>query len=344
MGKGLTRPELSVLLAYAKIVLFKDVLLSDLPDDPDLTGSLATYFPPLIQKKFPDLIPQHRLRREIIATYVSNTLVNRTGPSFITNLQDRTGAAPNAIARAYLACRQVFRIAELWSGVEALDNSVPADAQTEMHLEILDLIKRGTLWFLANGGQHRAIGAVVDAYLSPVEMLDANLCEILSPALKSARDNKADSYIGRKVPKALAYRIANLDALAPACDIVRIATGGGYGPTAVAKVYYGLGARFGFDWMRNAAEALVEGDEWRKLAAYGIVEDLYLYQTELTTQVMDAAGSADAAPAIIEVWSESRRHSVQRLEALVTDLKTMPIVDLAMLSVVNRELRTLISR
>ncbi|MEE8303607.1 MAG: NAD-glutamate dehydrogenase, partial [Candidatus Tectomicrobia bacterium] len=226
MGKGLTRPELSVLLAYAKLVLFKDVLLSDLPDDPNLTGSLATYFPPLIQNKFQDLIPQHRLRREITATYVSNTLVNRTGPSFITNLQDRTGAAPSAIARAYLACRQVFGIAELWSGVEALDNSVPADAQTEMHLEILDLIKRGTLWFLANGGQHQAIGGVVDAYQSPVETLDANLCEILSSALKSARDNKADSYIARKVPKALAYRVANLDALAPACDIVRIATGG----------------------------------------------------------------------------------------------------------------------
>ena len=95
--------------------------------------------------------------------------------------------------------------------------------------------------------------------------------------------------------------------------------------------------------MRQAAESQAEGDEWQKSAAYGIVEDLYLYQTELTTRVMDAAGSADAAPAIIEVWSETRRHTVQRLESMVTDLKTMPIVDLAMLSVVNRELRTMIS-
>ncbi len=213
-----------------------------------------------------------------------------------------------------------------------------------MHLEILDLIKRGTLWFLANGGQHQAIGGVVDAYQSPVETLDANLCEILSPALKSARDDKADSYIARKVPNALAYRVANLDALAPACDIVRIATGGGFEPTAVAKVFYGLGSRFGFDWMRQAAGTLAEGDEWRKSAAYGMVEDLYLYQSELTTRVMDAAGSADAAPAIIEVWSETRRHAVQRLESLVTDLKTMPMVDFAMLSVVNRELRTMISQ
>jgi glutamate dehydrogenase len=343
MGKGLTRPELSVLLAYAKLVLFKDVLLSDLPDDPNLTSSLATYFPPLVQKNFPDLISQHRLRREIIATYVSNTLVNRTGPSFITSLQERTGAAPNEIARSYLACRQVFGIADLWRGVEALDNSVPADAQTEMHLEILNLIKRGTLWFLANGGLHVAIGDVVEAYQSPVETLNANLCEILSPALKLARDKKAEGYIARTVPKTLAYRIANLDALAPACDIVRIATGGGYEPTAVSKVYYGLGARFGFDWMRQAAEAQAEGDEWHKSAAYGLIEDLYLYQSELTTRVMDAAGGADAAPAIIDVWSESRRHAVERLESLVADLKTVPMVDLAMLSVVNRELRTMIS-
>ncbi len=341
-GKGLTRPELSVLLAYAKIVLFKHVLESDLPDDPYLTGSLGTYFPSLIQKRYADLIPDHRLRREIIATYVSNTIVNRTGPSFITSLQDRTGATPASIARAYLECRRVFRIAELWAGVEALDNSVPADAQTGMHLEILDLIKRGTLWFLRNSPRGAPIDTVVQSFLEPIRTLDAELDTILSLSLKQARDAKADGYIDRKVPAALALRIANLDALTPACDIVRLAAGGGFRPGAVARVFYGLGHQFGFDWLRNAAEALLEGDEWRKAAAHGIIEDLYTCQTELTTKLMDAAGSADAAPAIIEAWSDAHRHAVERVTAMVEELKVAPVVELSMLTVINRELHALV--
>lgn len=342
-GKGLTRPELSVLLAYAKIVLFEDVLGSDLPDDPYLTDSLATYFPSLMQKRFKDLIPDHRLRREIIATYVSNTVVNRTGPSFITSVQERTGAAPTAIAKAYLKCRVVFRIAELWSAVEALDNSVPAETQTEMHLEILELIKRGTQWFLHNGAREMPIGAAVQAFQPPIETLGSKLDSILSPSLKSARDRKAARYTQRQVPKELAQRIANLDALAPACDIVQIAGGGSFSPTAVARVFYGIGSQFGFDWIRAAAETLADGDEWRKAAAYGIVEDLYAYQTDLTTKIMDAAGGADAAQAIIEVWSDARRHAVERVTAMVDELKTAQNVNLTMLSVVNRELRALVN-
>lgn len=342
-GKGLTRPELSVLLAYAKIVLFENVLESDLPDDPYLTDSMATYFPPLMQKRFQDLIPGHRLRREIIATYIGNTVVNRTGPSFITSLQDRTGASPNAIAKAYLKCRVVFRIAKLWSAVEALDNSVPAETQTEMHLEILELIKRGTQWFLHNGARDMPIGATVEAFQPAIETLGKKLDSILSPSLRTARDRKAAGYTERQVPKDLAQRIANLDALAPACDIVQIAGGGGFSPTAVAKVFYGIGSQFGFDWIRATAETLADGDEWRKSAAYGIVEDLYAYQTDLTTKIMDAAGGVDAAQAIIEVWSDARRHAVERLTAMVDDLKTAPNVNLTMLSVANRELRALVN-
>ena len=130
---------------------------------------------------------------------------------------------------------------------------------------------------------------------------------------------------------------------APACDIVRIAAGGGFPPTSVAKVFYGIGARFGFDWLRAAAEVLIDGDEWRKTAAFGMVEDLYAYQTELTTKIMDVAGGADAAPAIIDVWSDSRSHAVERVTAMVDELKTAPAIDLAMLSVVNRELRALVA-
>lgn len=342
-GAGLTRPELSVLLAYAKITLFNGVMESSLPDDPYLENTLGLYFPKLIQKRFPNLVGKHRLRREIIATYVANTVVNRTGPSFINTIAERTGESPAVIARAYLTCRQVFGLAELWSGVEALDNSVPADVQTEMQLEILDLITRGTIWFTRHESRGGKIGSVVGGFKPAVAQLDKGLDSILSPTLKKARDAKANQYIARQAPKELAQRIANLDALAPACDIVRISVGGHFEPEAVAKVYYGIGDRFGFDWLRTAALKIVRGDQWEKSATTGIVDDLYATQTRLVTRVMDVSGGANLAPAIIESWAEANNHAVKRVTNMITEIKAGPSVNLAKLSVVNRQLGALVA-
>jgi glutamate dehydrogenase len=342
-GAGLTRPELSVLLAYAKNVLLKEVLTSNLPDDPYLIDGLALYFPPLVRKPFKTLIPQHRLRREIIATYVANTVVNRTGPSFFNTLRERTGASPSAIARAYLICREVFRIAAIWSAVEQCDNSVPAEVQTEMQLEILELITRGTVWFLKHAPRDAPIGSVVDTYRPAIERLDAALGDILSPALKASRNRKAASYAKRHAPATLAEAIANLDALAPACDIIRIAAGGPFPPTAVAQLFYDLGTRFGFDWLRDAAEQCADGDEWRRKAADGIVEDLFATQARLTRELLDVAGSAEIALAIIDSWIEAHRNGVDRVLTMIKEIKTAPTVELTMLSVVNRELNALVT-
>ncbi|MEE8445569.1 MAG: NAD-glutamate dehydrogenase domain-containing protein, partial [Alphaproteobacteria bacterium] len=341
VGRGLTRPELSVLLAYAKMVLFENVLDSALPDDPYLVAGLNLYFPPLIQKRFAELIPAHRLRREIIATYVANTLVNRTGPGFVTTLHDRTGAAAGNIARAYLICRQVFRVAELWSGVEALDNSVPTDVQTEMHLEILEIIKRGTMWFLRHGGAESRIDAVVRVFRDPVAAIEDTLGDILADALKVAGEEKTQRYVESGVPAALARRVANLDALAPCCDIVRISAGGRIEPIAVARVFYGLGRNYGFDWLRDAAFKVVRGDRWARGAALGLVDDLYAYQAALTTRVLDLAGSPELVPVMIGAWSESHGHAIARVNAMIGELKTAKTLDLPMLMVVGSEIRGL---
>lgn len=335
---GLCRPELAVLLAYAKNVLHEEVLDSGLPDDPYLADGLTFYFPALIRKRFGNLVQDHRLKREIVATYVANTVVNRTGPSFCNTLSERTGESAAVIARAYLICREVFQIAALWSAVEDCDNSVPAEVQTEMQLEILELITRGTMWFLKNAPRDAEIINVVSEYRPAVELLDADLEDILSPSLKAARNRKAVHYTRRQAPTALAEAIANLDALTPACDIVRIAAGGPFPPTAVAQIFYDLGTRFGFDWLRSAAETCAGGDEWRRNAADGIVEDLFAAQARLTRDLLDVAGSAEIAPAIIDSWIDARRHAVDRLLAMIKEIKTAPTVELAMLSVVNREL------
>jgi len=342
-GKGLSRPELAVLLAYAKIVLQEDVLASPLPDDPHLTGGLPTYFPRRLQRRFADLIPQHRLHRDIIATYVANTIVNRMGPGFVVSVQETTGAPAANIARCYLICRRVFRVGELWGEVDELDDVIPAALQAEMRLEILDLIKRGTMWFLRNGPRQVGIDEVVANYAPAVATLEEKLPTLLPEARRELRSQATQRFEAGGAPPSTARRIADLDMLMAACDIVRIATAADLPPTTVAGVYYGLGARLGIDWLRDAGAALVAGNRWQKAAALGLIEDLYAVQTVLASKAIDAIGAAAADGQKLEEWIESRGYAADRLCAIVAELRGAPTVDLPMLTVAAADMRALIA-
>ncbi len=134
-AQGLTRPELAVLLSYSKIWLSHHLVESDVPEDPYLSQELERYFPEAVRSRFARAISRHRLRREIIATATTNSLVNRMGPTFVSRAQEETGAAPARVARAYTAAREVFEMRDLWSQIEALDNRVPAQMQYTMCYE-----------------------------------------------------------------------------------------------------------------------------------------------------------------------------------------------------------------
>ena len=342
-GGGLTRPELSVLLAYSKMTLYDELLASDVPDDKYLFRDIGLYFPSALRERFGDFVPKHRLRREISATYITNSLVNRAGPTFINELQEKMGAPPGQIARAYLVCRQIFGLREMWADIEALDNKVPAESQTEMNLAIQRLIKRGTIWMLRNGPKPLDVAPAVARFAPGIAALTEGLEQLLSPELKEAVEKAAKRFTNAKVPEKLARRIASLDALFPACDIVRIAAGGGYDAAEVARVYYAIGAKFGLDWLRAAAESMSAETEWQTMAISAIVDDLYAQQSALATKVVDEAGGTRAAPAVIEAWSTANGHGIDRVETMIGDLRRAGNVDLAMLAVANREIRSLIT-
>ncbi len=343
-GRGLTRPELAVLLAYAKIVLQEEVLASALADDPYLADGIGGYFPRAMRKRFADLLLAHPLRREITATYVANTIVNRTGPGFITSVQERTGAPAAAVARAYLVCRQVFRVTDLWASVDQLDDSVPTALQTEMRLEILDLIKRGTRWFLRYGPQSCSIDETVSAYAAVAAALEKDIDHLVPAARKRKRDQLAAKLGEGGVPQLVARRIANLDLLTATCDIIGIAKATELDPATVARAHYELGDRLGIDWLRDTATQLTdEGDRWRKAATLGLVDDLYAVHAELTTSAIQSIGIDAANPDGLEAWLQFRGFGVDRSTAILSELRAATAVDLPMLSVASAAIRSLVS-
>jgi glutamate dehydrogenase len=339
----MTRPELSVLTSYAKITLYDELLASDLPDDPYMGQDLLGYFPQPLQDGYAEQIRRHRLHREIIATVVTNELVNRVGVTFVHEVKENSGMTSADIARAYTINREIFAMDDLFARIEALDNQVPAALQAAMLIECGRLIDRGTAWFLRLGPHPLDIRAQVEAYGADVAGLAENLQDLLAAADRKLLGEHAAAYHEQGTPEALALAVAKLAFLVPACDIVRIARVAGLDALEVGRAYFAIGARFGFDWLRRAAGHLPSDGAWDKLAVTAIVDDLYGNQCELTSRVVTGLKDLSAGDGAIDNWAEPRRPLVLRSEHLLAELQASGTPDLAMLAVANRQLRSMVS-
>ncbi len=347
---GFTRPELAVLLAYGKIALNDELLKSDLPDDPFMQEDLKRYFPTRLRERFAGEIPQHRLHREIIATSVTNSIVNRAGSALMHEIREKTGEGAADIARAYVITRDVFNLRRLWAEIEALDNQAPAMSQAAMLTECGRLIDRGATWFLRFGDRPLDIGSQIDAYRPGVQEVGEHLEELLTSANRAQLTARAAQLEG--VPAGLAVRVASLNSwLAAALDMVRIARSRGLTPLPVARLYFTLGDRFGFDRLREMAAKLSTDKAVDKQAVSAITDDLSSLQGELTARVLAAmaamddggasAEQAEQAEQAIAAWAERRRGVVSRAEQILADLRTVEVPSLALLVVANRALKAM---
>ncbi|HWA50779.1 MAG TPA: NAD-glutamate dehydrogenase [Dongiaceae bacterium] len=338
---GLTRPEMAVLLAYAKNSIYDELLPSDLPDDPQLGEDLVTYFPEFLQKTYGEQIHKHRLRREIIATVVTNSLINRMGATFIHIMKERTGQPASAIARAYAITRGAFRLRELWTGIQALDNKVPAKVQTQMLIEINRLAEQATQWFLRNGKHPLDIAANVAATSPGLVALESALTDLLAAEDRAFVAEGEARLIEHGVPAELARRVAQVPALVSSLDIVRIGGELKMKVENVARTYYAVGEAFHLDWLRDGARELIGDSHWDRLAVFAIIEDLYGHQRDLTTAILSAGGKQTGSEAIA-AWRGTRGAALTRADSLFGDLRQVGKLDLAMLAVANRTLRSLI--
>jgi glutamate dehydrogenase len=342
--EGLSRPEIAVLFSHCKIWLYDEVLDSDLPEDRHVAEDVERYFPTPIQDRFPRRISVHRLRRELIATAISNSLINRVGGTFVTEIRDKTGMTAVDITRAYIIARDVFSARSAWEEIEALDNKVPAQTQRSLHREVRRMIERATMWFLRNGGSPLDITVNVEAFKTAVRGFATTICSVLPRELNDrilAR-TEHDRRVG--VPDALAKRIAYMIVMPSACDIVRIAAARGIAMEDVASLYFNIGEYLGFGWLRNQAEALAATSHWQKLAVAAIVEELYGHQRNLTVHVLDTAGPDTARKSgegALQEWVETCRPAVDRMRVLMGELDAAAPVDLSMLTVASRQLGTL---
>jgi glutamate dehydrogenase len=339
-GEGMTRPELSVLLSYSKIRLYQQLLASDVPEDPYLSGELIRYFPQALQDRFADHMSGHRLKREIIATQVTNSLVNRMGASFTLRMYEDTGAAPAQVAKAYAIARGIFEARKFWFHVEALDNKADTDLQISALLKMWNLLRQATRWLLNLPGSDLDIQEMVDRLAPGMRTLKRSMQKTMPADYTTTLNSQIQPYVDGGFTKALATRTVMLDFIFPALDVVEIAARRETNVVMVARVFSDLGDSLNLRWLMRQLESLVVLGQWHAQARANLRDELFTQHNHLVERILQAAGDE---PDPVASWIETNRSCVQRPMDMMHEMRNHAEMDYATIAVAIRSLAQLLN-
>ncbi len=338
---GLTSPEFAVLIAHVKITLEDEVIASGLPDEEWTRGLLEEYFPTPLRERYADLMAEHPLRREIVTTQLVNEVVNRCGITFVYRAVEETGADPTDVLRAYMVVREVFGLTDLWRAVEALDNQIPAAAQTTVRLEVRRLVDRAVRWLVQNRRTPLDVEAEITRFRPGVAKLLPELGSLFQGREREALRRHTAGLVAVGVPEELADWTTRLMYGFGLLDIVRVAHSTARDVVEVAGVYYVLSARFRVDDLLESVAALPREDRWQTLARMALRYDLYAALAALTSEVLAETPPDESAESRVDRWEQQNASSITRVRNAIGEFEDSR-ADLAALSVLLRQIRTLV--
>jgi glutamate dehydrogenase len=335
---GLTAPESSVLLAYSKLWLFDELLASDLPEDPFVADALQRYFPTQLRERYSSYMERHPLKREIVATYVLNSMVNRVGATFVHRLSENTGAAPAQVVRAYLLARESLANGDARHAIEALDNKVPDEVQADMQIELARLTERATIWFLRSRRLTDPMAETIARLQPAAERLIAFIDA--EPGKPRQRHQQHERWLQSGVPPEIAARVASAEAQFAALDVAEIAEQSQRSLDEVAGTFFALGDALGLDRLRAQIVQLHADGYWQARAKSALGDDLADLQREFAAQAVRLHPGGDVKAAVA-AWEQANAHALARARQLIEELAQVRTLDLATASVALRELRNL---
>jgi glutamate dehydrogenase len=339
-GGGMVRPELAVLLAYAKRSLAIAVLRSDLPDSEYLERDLRRYFPPLVVERFGHLIAQHPLRRELNSTIIANDVVNSQGVTFVTRMVTETGAQPADVVKAFRIARDVTGAVERWADIESLDGVIDPVVQNELMSGVDFLVEATSRWWLVQAAGAR-LGATIEGAGGAFAELTHVIDRVGSDSWREEHEHTVRRLVAEGVPERIARRHAFQSELVHGPDIISIAQTTGRAVEEVARMFFLLGEALDIDWLEFRLEELPATTRWQRWALQSMEDDVYLVRRQIAERVLTESDGlpADAA---VDAFLERRAESLARLQRFMRTLSKEGVTDLAQLTVALRQIRALV--
>ncbi|MEO1202924.1 MAG: NAD-glutamate dehydrogenase, partial [Pseudomonadota bacterium] len=340
--QGFTRPELAVVLSYAKIDLYDGLIESDATLEDFLRADPLRYFPERLRERYPELLPTHRLSRQILATLIANGIVNRMGPAFVKRIQMDTGADVVNIARAYVIARQLIRGGDLLRTIEGYDDEIPASAQMSMMFEVSRVLRHICYWLIERYDSALVIDTAVERLKERMQTMYTRTSSIISTSARRRQQEAHESYVGMGVPEVLAKRMSALQLTRAALDIADLSAEYKRDLLEVATLYSTFNENLGLYWFHNSVEDLAVQGRWQSMARGHLREEFYRIRRELAAELLKSRSKRDIRVRV-EEWLDERGEQVARFKATTAEMKLRGEIDFATLTVAAQELRELMA-
>jgi glutamate dehydrogenase len=335
--KYLTRPELAVLLSYSKMDLYQKMLNTKFPDEKYLGIEIDHYFPALITRSYRKQAHNHRLRREIIATQVTNDLVGNMGTDFHLRMSELTGASTHTICNAYIAAREILDNGKLNKQIQILDNRVKADVQMECLGYSAATTESSVIWILNNMDSPVDIKTLVKGYASGFSQLMKNIDKIASDSIGARFDKTRANLTSSGVPNALAGKISSRLILANGLDIVEISHRSDKSALDTGSVYFGVSESLGIEWLERQISSLQANNIWHQRARFSLMNELRSHHSRIVSDMLSTT-SKKSAHGLLENWRQNSGKTIKSMDQKIRALKREQAIDFSMLSVLVSEL------
>ena len=342
-GRDFSRPELAVIIAYAKIWLKNEIIQSDLPDDEFCSKYLNDYFPTQMHANFSKDIASHPLRREIIANGIANMIINRMGATVISDEMDSVGASAAMIVRGHIVVRESYGVQWLFDQI-GQDN---VNADQEVCNDILHTLGQLRSYAIRWVVRHMKTGSLpdeIDKYYGYLNILRDNLSSIMTEPMaikRSAFLAKLQScgVLSQSSIKAADFLVLASDAL----DIIDISVDTGIDVVMVSRVHFLIGSHIDSSIVKTMILGLPTHNHWKWVAGMVALDNIHDAYAQITrTAMIDGAHLANAEE-IFENWKSRREANIEASKEAIKTLVSVDTTDVSTVLLIERTLRNLIS-
>ncbi|MCB1685931.1 MAG: NAD-glutamate dehydrogenase, partial [Pseudomonadales bacterium] len=331
LGRGLTRPELAVLLAYSKIHLKNTLSAAGVHRDPTIAREALRAFPEALVAGHEAAILQHRLLPEIVASQLANAIVDSMGITFAAHLMEYVGGKSDAVAKAYLAFSESFGLRE-WMDAVAAASSTSENIRLDLMLEISRLGRSATRWILRHHRDLSSVGEFVERYRSRTAELIENRHMFMSDIQSQDWSQAVAELVAESVPEPLARHTARAVRLSDALPIIDAADQTGAPAGDVAKVYVELSQTLGLDWLSEQLAALSSTSHWQAMERDALLDDVKTQQGVLAGRVLTDSGGS------VSDWIVSQERFAGDWRAVMADAQHASVQEFSMYAMTCRKL------
>lgn len=342
-GRGLTRPELAILMSYSKVYIKDELIQSSLLENDNLTDTTMAYFPSILFEKAKQVIGDHPLKREILSLCIANFIISYGGITFVFEMMDRTGLPISPTIQAILTVVDLFNVRGLIEDIEKCDQKIPASLEIKLFIQIISFLRRTTLWVLGNKEGLKNLNVFKLSKL--IEEVRELLPIYVSHSDSNLEKHDLSSEEKEKLCPELSQKFSHLCLLGSSCYMIEVAYHSDVPLKVITALYFKVGEKFGLNWLRSEIEKAQAFSYWDKLALGSLSGDLFLIQARLTECVLkfekkiEASFSDESSSfAVLDRWIEEKEDKEQRLIQIYNDFKVKGNIDLAMVIVATRHL------